>query len=536
MNSYDIDLQNLDAVSDEIREDLLREHATGKEIARTLLLVEEILVKFHMCMPGAQVQVRTARHFRTLIVQLSAAGEDHNPIAETEDWSAGTEDHYRTLILRANKALLSYQRSEGRNIVTITVHTREKNYVRYSVIGTVLGLALGAVLRWLVPSNVSVWIDWNIFSVFQSIFLNAIALMAVPAVFCSVVNSITSLSSLSDTGRMGGRIMGLYSLTTVLAILVGFLLSVGMFRHGILQIGDLGSQGLQEGVAHSVRAKLMDLVPENLLAPVMDGDILQVLLVAAITGVAIGLLGTKAEPLRVLIVACDSLFQTIIAIVAMLVPLLTFVSVASLMLRYGVQTMPTILLLIGVELLGCFIMFLLYALLIRLIGRLPAAPFIRKVGRFFRATNPQASSGEYLPKVVGLCTNQLGVSERVASFSAALGSAVNMDGSAIHLVVSGVLMVHLFNGALTPNTIFTIAFVALILSAGASAVQNSGMVSVSSLATTLGIPSSGLGLLFGVDQILDLTRTASNAIGDVAVCLIVANQEHEVDSAAYKRR
>ena len=532
MKSYEIDLQNLDAVSDAIRADLEQERASQKEISRTLLLVEEIAVKFRECLPDAQIQAQVTRRFRTLSVRLSAAGEDRNPIAEAEDWSAGTEDYYRTLILRANKALLNYQRSEGRNIVTILVHAKEKKYVRYSVIGMLGGLVLGAILHWLVPSGVSEWIDWNIFSVFQAIFLNAISLMAVPAVFCSVVNSITSLSSLSDTGRMGSRIMILYTFTTLLAITVGFALAVPAFQHGVLQIRDLGA-GLSKIADPSMRDAIINIVPENLLAPISDGDITQVLVVAAITGTAIGILGNKAEPLRVFIAACDSLFQTIIALVALMVPFLTFVSMASLMLRYGLHTLPTVLVLMVVELVGCGIMFLLYALLVRTVGGVPARPFMRKVGRYFRHVNPQASSGEYLPKVVQLCTTKLGISERVASFSAALGSAVNMDGSAIHLVVCGVLMVRLFGGMITVHSMLVIAFVAFVLSAGASAVQNSGMVSVSSLASTLGIPSLAIGLLFGVDQILDLTRTASNAIGDVAVCVIVANREKELNHMEY---
>ena len=94
-------------------------------------------------------------------------------------------------------------------------------------------------------------------------------------------------------------------------------------------------------------------------------------------------------------------------------------------------------------------------------------------------------------------------------------------------------MVRLFGGMITVHSMLVIAFVAFVLSAGASAVQNSGMVSVSSLASTLGIPSLAIGLLFGVDQILDLTRTASNAIGDVAVCVIVANREKELNHMEY---
>ena len=531
MKTYEIDLQNLETVSDEIRAELQRERANPKEIARTLLLLEEVTIKFHMCMPDAQVYAQVRRHYRMLTVRLFASGEERNPIAETEDWSAGTEDYYRTLILRANKAQLSYQRSEGRNIVSILVHASEKKYVRYSLICMIGGLLLGVLLRWVIPGTVGEWMDWNIFTVFQGIFLNAIALMAVPAVFCSVVNSITSLSSLSDTGRMSTRIMTLYTFTTLVAIAVGFALAIPAFSHGILQLDDGSAQG---GIAAlSLREEILDIVPENLLAPIVDGDIAQVLVVAAITGAAIGMLGNRVDPLRVFIAACDSLFQKIIALVALLVPFLTFVSMASLVLRYGISTFPTVLILIAVELIGCGIMFFFYAFLVRTIGRLPARPFLRKVAKYFRKMNPQASSGEYLPKVVQLCTGQLGISERVASFSAALGSAVNMDGSAIHLVVCGVLLVRLFGGVVTPYIAFVIGFVAFILSAGAAAVQNSGMVSVSSLSTTLGVPSSGLGLLFGVDQILDLWRTASNAIGDVAVCLIVAHRENELDVAAY---
>lgn len=533
MTTYDIELSALETVSDAIRKELELHHAQKKEIDRTLLLLEEVAVKYHLCMPGVKVKAGVTRSFRALYVRLFAEGEDRNPIAETEDWSAGTEDYYRTLILRANRRLLSYQRANGQNIVSILVHTVEKNYVVYSLIGILCGLALGALMRWVVPSPVSEWIDWNFFSVFQSIFLNAIALMAVPAVFCSVVNSITSLSSLSDTGRIGGRVMGLYTLTTILAIAVGFAIAIPTFSMPALHIIDApDNEAIHSGII-GLRDFLTDLVPENLLAPFLDGDILQVLLIAALTGTAIGMLGHRAEPLRVFIAACDMLFQTIIAIVAILVPFLTFVSIASLMYKYGVLILPTILVLFLAEYAGCSIMLLIYALLVRILGRIPSGPFLRKVVAYFRRLKPQASSGEYLPKVVQLCTGKLGISDRVANFSAALGAAVNMDGSALHLVLCGVLMVQGLGGTMTPQAILSIAFIAFVLSAGASAVQNSGMVAVSSMAAMLGAPSAAIGLLFGVDQVLDLTHTASNAMGDAAVCVIVAQMENELDREAY---
>ncbi len=531
--TFAVDLLQLGEVSRALSEALQAERATEKEIRQTLLLVEEITVKFSLWRPDAPVTATVSRHFGKLSVRLSAEGPEHNPIAETQDWAAGTEDYYRTMILRAHKDLLSYQRAEGRNVVVIHVHTEEKNYVRYSLIALLSGLAVGALLHLTLGDGAKLWLDKNVFSLIQEIFMNAMAIMVVPGVFCAVVDNITSLSSLSDAGRMGGRIIRLYALTTVVAITVGFLLAVPVF--GTLISSDF-SIGKATGMLLSepnLREFILSIVPHDFVQPIMTGNMVQVLFLAVIAGIAVGLLGDKAEPLRRLIDALNKLFQTAIALIALVVPLLTFVSIASLVMRRGVQPLPVVILLILVELIGCILMFLFYNCMIRMFGRVKSGPYARKVVRFFRRVNPRASSGEYLPKVVGLCTGKLGVSERVASFSAALGASVNMDGSAIHMVVCSVLMAKLFGVELTMQTMLLIGLTAFLLSGGAAAVQNSGMLSVSSLAVLLGIPTSGIALLFGVDQILDLTRTASNAIGDVAVCVIVAEKENELDLDTY---
>ena len=144
---FEVDLRQLGAVSRELSEALKAERATEKEIRQTLLLVEEITVKFSMWNRDAPVTANVSRRFGKLSVRLSAEGPEHDPIAETQDWAAGTEDYYRTMILRAHKDVLSYQRIDGRNVISIHVHTQEKNYVRYSLIALLCGLALGALLH-----------------------------------------------------------------------------------------------------------------------------------------------------------------------------------------------------------------------------------------------------------------------------------------------------------------------------------------------------------------------------------------------------
>lgn len=532
--TFEVDLQHLDEVSKQIRDTLKAERATDKEIQRTLLLIEEITVKFKMCMPDAPVTATVSKWFGSLRVNLHAKGEEHNPISETQNWAEGSEDYYRTLILRANKNILSYHRTEGQNVVAILVHTSEKQYVRYSMIALLCGIALGVLLGSTLNHDALSWLDENVFTVIQAIFMNAMTCMVVPAVFCAVVTNITSLSSLSDTGRMGGRIMGLYLLTTIIAIVVSFGITVPLFSAFIMEEPSLGSVGPSALAAPSAKELVLGIIPSSLLSPMETGNMVQVLFLAVISGLAMGILGIKVDSLRRLISALNDVFQTMIALIAMVVPILTFVSMTSLVARYGLIPLPVILLLVLAELLGCIAMFGFYNLMLPIFGRISPAPYARKVLRFFRKVNPRASSGEYLPKVVGLCTDKLGVSERVASFSAALGASVNMDGSAIHMIVCSVLMARLFGVPLNAQNMFTIGLMALLLSGGAAAVQNSGMLSVSSLSVMMGIPTSAISLLFGVDQILDLTRTASNAIGDVSVCVIISKQENELDQQTYR--
>lgn len=532
--NIDVDFNNLGAVNDALQDALKNEHATDKEVRQTLLLVEEITVKFLMILPDTPVTATVTRKFGKLVVRLSAPGEEHDPIAETQNWAAGTEDYYRTLILRAHKHLINYHRLEGRNVVTILVHAEEKKYVWYSLIALISGLALGAFLNLVTSTNTLDWLDRNLFSVIQAVFMNAMAIMVVPAVFCAVVNSITSLSSLSDTGRMGTKIMALYSFTTIVAILVAFLLAVPVFSNFIDAVPTLGVVGESTLTNPSPREFIINIVPTTLLTPIENGNMVQVLFLAVIVGIAMGLLDEKVEPLHRLIESLDNLFQMMIHLIAMVVPVLTFVSTASLVGKYGLKPLPIIGLLVLVEFVSCGLMFGVYNTLILVLGKITPRPYAKKVLKFFSHTDPQASSGEYLPKVVGLCTGKLGVSERVASFSAALGASVNMDGSAIHMVVCSVLMAQLFGVDITSHSMFLIGFTAFILSFGAAAVQNSGMLSVSSLAMMMGIPTTAITLLFGVDQILDLTRTANNAIGDVAVCVIMGKQENELDMEEYQ--
>ena len=529
----DVDYNNLGAVNDALQTALKNEHATDKEIRQTLLLVEEITVKFRMVLPNAPVKASVSRKFGKLAVKLSAPGVEHDPIVETQNWAAGTEDYYRTLILRAHKHLINYHRLEGQNVVTILVHTEEKKYVHYSLVALIGGLILGALLHMAASANTLAWLDRNLFSVIQAVFMNAMAIMVVPAVFCAVVNSITSLSSLSDTGRMGTKIMTLYSLTTVFAIVIAFSLGVPLFTRFITEVPTLGVAAESTLTNPSLREFIIGIVPDSLLAPMESGNMVQVLFLAVIAGVAMGLLDEKVEPLHRLIESLDNLFQTMIHLIAVVVPILTFVSTASLVGKYGIRLLPVLLLLMLVESFSCLLMFGLYNTLILIFGKTNPKPYAKKTLKFFRHTDLQASSGEYLPKVVSLCTGKLGVSERVASFSAALGASVNMDGSAIHMVSCSVLMAQLFGIDITSHTMLLIGFTAFILSFGAAAVQNSGMLSVSSLAMMMGIPTTAITLLFGVDQILDLSRTASNAIGDVAVCVIIANQENELDAEEY---
>ncbi|MEE1188105.1 MAG: dicarboxylate/amino acid:cation symporter [Acutalibacteraceae bacterium] len=533
---YDLTFETLGDVSQEL-EAYLKEHNTdAKDIQTALLLLEEISVRFLEQSPETPVQVRVRNRFGSISVTLSNAAEDFNPISEIKDWGTESETYFRTLIFRANAEKLDYARQNGRNVVNIKARKPKNRMMVLALLMLVAGVVLGLVMVHTMGTESASLFDYEVFETISAMFFNALGMLIIPMIFCSVVTTIAGLSSLSDTGRLGGKALRTYMTTTAMAILVGFgaayLFLPRKLPDAVMKIAEGHTT---ESVEILGRDMLIGLIPKDILAPIQNANIMQVMLLAVFVGMALGVLGEKIQVLNRLIEDLTNLFQTLVNMVAAFMPLVTLAATASLMIHIGLPVLPLLGRLILTEIIAVGVMWLIYSIQLGIRGISPV-PFWRALPGYFRKSGLPNYSGAYLPYSMELCTRQFGVSPRVTSFTTSLGATINMDGACVHFVLCSVLFARLYNVELDANMIATIAIAVFILSMGDSAVQNSSLISMTSILTMMGVPTSALGLILGVDAVLDMFRCGSNIIGDLSATLTIGKSEGEMDVEKYRSK
>ena len=533
---YDLTFETLGDVSQEL-EAYLKEHNTdAKDIQTALLLLEEISVRFLEQSPETPVQVRVRNRFGSISVTLSNAAEDFNPISEIKDWGTESENYFRTLIFRANAEKLDYARQNGRNVVNIKARKPKNRMMVLALLMLVAGIVLGLVMVYTMGAERAALFDYEVFETISAMFFNALGMLIIPMIFCSVVTTISGLSSLSDTGRLGGKALRTYMTTTAMAILVGFgaayLFLPRKLPDAVMKIAEGHTT---ESVEILGRDWLIGLIPKDILAPIQNANIMQVMLLAVFVGMALGVLGEKIQVLNRLIEDLTNLFQTLVNMVAAFMPLVTLAATASLMIHIGLPVLPLLGRLILTEIIAVGVMWIIYSIQLGIRGISPV-PFWRALPGYFRKSGLPNYSGAYLPYSMELCTRQFGVSPRVTSFTTSLGATINMDGACVHFVLCSVLFARLYNVELDANMIATIAIAVFILSMGDSAVQNSSLISMTSILTMMGVPTSALGLILGVDAVLDMFRCGSNIIGDLSATLTIGKSEGEMDVEKYRSK
>ncbi len=214
--SYRLTHQNISEVSELLKDELHALRLSPREINNTLLLVEEIFVRMSEIDSHQEIRIRLRKRIGDIQVILSSDGSECDPISELKNWAEESEDYYRTLIIRGNRDNLTYVRQNGCNNVIIKAYSSGSRFFFASLCALAGGLIAGILMKALLPEEVLSFIDYHILDTIKTLFLNALGALIVPAVFCSIVTSINSLSSLHEAGRIAGRVLIIYAGTTFL--------------------------------------------------------------------------------------------------------------------------------------------------------------------------------------------------------------------------------------------------------------------------------------------------------------------------------
>jgi len=539
------DTQGIGAGLDKIEAMLTKYGLKRKDIVKKMLVAEEVMAALlaHADKAGT-MHLSVRRLFEDISIEISVAGREFSfaeslslgADLDTEEIGPDAEQSIRNTILRSVVEDLKYRHRNGMNAVRITV-TRSRRAMLYKTLGAMaIAIAAGILLRLLAPESFCGILNDNILVPVKTMFMNALKMIVTPVVFFSIVSCIGQFTNLSEMGKIGGKVISLYLLTTVIATGVG----VGMFY--LFRPGNPVTAGLAAGevgfaaqqLEFSVKDMIVGIVPANIVKPFLEADMLQLIFLAVLCGIAVGMIGKYSKMLSDLFTACNELFLKITVLLVQFMPLAAFCSILSMMLQTGTEALVSILSIFGVFVLSLAAMMTVYCLLMVLFARLNPLPFCRRYAPTMVQVFSMASSNAALPLNIDAC-KKLGVSPKVYSLALPLGATINMDGTCVYLSVVALALARVYGVQIPPAALLSVVISIIVLSVGAPGVPGSGLICLSVLLTQLGVPVEAVGLVMGIDPLIGMLRCMSNCLGDMAVSCIVAKKEKVLDMDAYRQ-
>jgi Na+/H+-dicarboxylate symporter len=534
---------------DYVKSELEKCKLKRRDVLMTMLTAEETIVCLMDHTPeNSKIEISVTKFLGNVNLNISAPGEQFD-ISESksilddvqaEEMNEEMEQAVRGLILRARSDTFRYKNKMHKNTVQISVKKSDKFQLYMTLGALILSILLGFILKAFFPETVQNGLDTYFLTPVKTMFLNALKMIIGPVVFFSIVSCISQFDSLRDLGKIGAKVMGMYMFTTVLAVAVGF---VGFF---LITPGDSSLTAFVTDAAQSTietasttEISLLDtivnIVPSNMVKSFLEADMLQIIFMAVICGVAVGMIGDFSKTLRDFFEACNQLFLKVTTLIVKFIPLAVLCSMTSLVMTTGNDTLLAIISFVGTFILALAMMLCVYCLLVVIFARLNPIHLLKKHAPTMLTNFSLASSNAAMPFNIESC-RKLGVSSKVCSFSIPLGATVNMDGSCIYMAVAGLFLAKVFGVEIDGSALFSMVFSIIVLSVGAPDIPGSGLVCLSVLLTQLGVPAEALSLVMGVDAILGMFRVVMNSTGDVAVSLIVAKSENLLDIEKYKQK
>jgi len=407
------------------------------------------------------------------------------------------------------------------------------------LIGMLLGITYGLIaVNFDMEGFTRDWIK-----PFGTIFINLLKLIAVPLILFSLVSGIANLKDISKLSRMGLKTVGMYILTTVIAVSLGLLL-VNLIDPGASfpqdeqykfeeRYGSDVSKKQQDAASvkdESPMQFLVDMVPSNLVSAMSQNSrMLQVIFFAIFFGVSIILLPEKTtEPVTRFFVSMNSVILKMIDLIMEFAPIGVFALLGAIIVELkGDSALFTSLGLYGLTVvLGLFLMiFVVYPVFLKLFTKISYRDFYKGIAPAQMLAFSTSSSAATLPVTMECCENNLKISKEVTSFVLPIGATINMDGTSLYQAVAAVFIASAFGMDLTLGQQLTIVLTATLASIGSAAVPGAGIVMLVIVLTAIGVPTEGIALIFAVDRPLDMIRTMVNVTGDSTISAIIHRME-----------
>lgn len=409
-----------------------------------------------------------------------------------------------------------------------------KNLTSKIFIAIGLGVLFGVFLNTLEPSSFKDdFLLGGILKLLGTGFLNLIKMLVVPLVFTSLICGASSMNDIKRLGRIGGKTLGFYMITTALAISISLFIAKVINPGSNLDMSSLVSTEPTIAENQPLVDTLLNIIPTNPIASLANGEMLQIIFFALLVGVSINTIGEKGKCVKEFFEALNEMCMKLVSMIMSLAPIGVFALISNTFATTGIKAIFSLLSFIFTTYLALLIQaFIVYMVLAKVLTGLKIKPFLKEFFDIALVTFSTASSNVSIPLSLEKM-DKLGVSKSISSFTIPLGATINMDGTAIMQGVSCIFIAQIYGIDLTIQNFITIILTATLASVGTAGVPGVGMITLSMVLSSVGLPLEGIGLIMGIDRILDMGRTTVNVMGDCICTLIVSSSEKELDKTKY---
>ena len=407
---------------------------------------------------------------------------------------------------------------------------KEISLGNWILISMILGLIVGLILNFYVTNTFikEVVLINNVFYLGGNLFIKLMKMLVVPLVFCSIIVGVTSISDIKKIGSIGGRAILIYLLTTALAVSIALLIA-GIVEPGI----GLNMTGLADPsnvtTNVTVTSTILDMIPDNPLNSLANGDMLPVIIFGVIVGFILAKLKEETETINKLFTEGNTVMMEMTNIVMKFAPIGVFCLIAKTFATLGMDGLMPLSKYVACVILALAVQaFIVYPTLLVIFTRLNPIKFFKRFFSVMLFAFSSSSSNATIPLTLEKLS-EMGVSKDVSSFTIPLGATINMDGTAIMQGVVVMFAAQAYGIDLGLSALITVVFTAVMASIGTAGVPSVGLVTLNMVFASVGLPTDAIGIIMGIDHILDMIRSAVNVTGDAICTIIVSFKNKSVD-------
>ncbi len=365
-----------------------------------------------------------------------------------------------------------------------------------------------------------------------TLFINLIKMLIVPLIFSSLVVGLTSMDDIKKMGRIGAKTFAIYLCTTAIAITIG--LAIGAILQPGAGVELVSATAMEATQSPSFVDTLIDIVPKNPAAAFSSANVLQIIFFALMLGIAINMAGEKGRPVASFFESFAEVMYKLTDIVIAFAPYGVFGLMAWVAGKFGLD----VLLPLGKIIAGVYLGAVIHGVVILggailVFAKLSPLRFFKGIASAQAVAFTTTSTAGTLPVTLECVQQNLGVSKPISSFVLPLGATINMDGTALYQGVAALFIAQAYGIDLTTGNYITIILTSTLASIGSAGVPGAGLIMLTLVLTSVGLPLEGIALIAGIDRILDMARTTVNVTGDAMVSVLMAKSEGELDEDIY---